>query len=105
MKVFAAMEKGHNLSALVVECVNDVIDPLDEDLDTEQLQEELLELRRTKAGLLAEEKYAELAEADSRLKVLEQLEKVREHRWTQALAITCELLQHVSKLDVALQGD
>jgi len=104
VKVFAAMEKGHNLSALVVECVNDVIDPLDEDLDTEQLQEELLELRRTKAGLLAEEKYAELAEADSRLKVLEQLEKVREHRWTQALAITCELLQHVSKLDVALQG-
>jgi len=104
VKVFAAMEKGHNLSALVVECINDVIDPLDEELDTEQLQRELLELRQQKAGLLAEEKYAELAEADSRFKVLEQLERLREHRWTQALAITCELLQHVSKLDVALQG-
>ena len=104
VKVYAALEKGRSLSTLVVECINDVIDPLDEESNSEQMQQELTDLREQKAVLLTDEKYAELAAADSRLKDLEKLENVREGRWSQALAMTCELLQHVTKMDVALQG-
>ena len=105
IKVLAVMESGHHLSAIVIECINEVIDPLGDETNTDQTQEEMEDLRERKSVLLKDEKYVEVAQVDSRLKELEQLEHLREQRWIHAMSVAAELLQHVSKLDGSLHGE